>query len=161
MIARGADGTMIRIRRHPGRHPGILRRGRQGWLATTSLLVFAFLLTACGTDVGWLLTRDSKLVAEADKTATAAEAIDPELTTPLYDAEDAKRDACQPIYASISELMQREPSYGEQLASDLGLFFAFFFPIDELERCADAQAAYAAAIDDLRNRIGGVSTTPE
>lgn len=161
MIARGADGAMIRTRRHPGRHSGILRRGRQGRLAAPSLFAIALLLAACGTDVGWLLRRDSKLVAEADKAATAAEAIDPDLTTPLYDAEDTKRDACQPIYASISQLMQREPSYGEQLTSDLGLFFAFFFPIDELERCADAQAAYAAAIDDLRKRIGGGKTTPE
>lgn len=152
---------MIRIRRLLGRHPGTLRRGRHGSLAALSLLGCTCLLTSCGTDVGWLLTRDSKLVAEADKAATAAEAIDPNLTTPLYDAEDAKRDACQPIYASISELMQREPSYGEQLASDLGLFFAFFFPIEELERCADAQVTYAAAIDDLRKRIGGVPTTPE
>lgn len=152
---------MIRIRHSLGKCPRIQRRRRFGWIAALPLLLCASLLTACGTDVGWLLTRDSNLVAEADKATTAAEAIDPDLSTALYDAEDAKRDACQPIYASISELMQRSPSYGEELASDLGLFFAFFFPIDEIERCAKAQAAYASAIDELRQQLSGAAATPE
>lgn len=121
--------------------------------AVAGAVICSVALSACGTDVVWLLKRDSRLVAEGDKAATAAEAIDPELTTPLYDAEDVKRDACQLIYASVSELMQRQPSYGEQLMSDLGRFFAFFFPIEEIERCARAQAAYGDAIDKLNQRL--------
>ena len=54
--------------------------------------------------IQWLLTRDSVLVAKADEIAAAAEAIDPELTTEMYDAEDAKRAACETIYQSIWKL---------------------------------------------------------
>lgn len=117
------------------------------------------LLAACGTDVAWLLERDSVLVAEADKVATRAEAVDPDLTTAMYDAEDVKRAACQTIYGSISEMMQRPPTYGEELVSDLGLFLAYFIPFDEIESCAEAQAAYAAAVDDL-NRTAPETGAP-
>lgn len=113
----------------------------------------ALVLTGCGTDVEWLLKRDSMLVSEADKVAARAEAVDPDLTTPMYDAEEAKHAACETIYQSISELMVREPSFGEQLVSDLGQFIAYFIPVEEIERCAEAQAAYAAVIEDLRRRV--------
>lgn len=112
-------------------------------------------LAGCGTDVQWLLRRDSLLVSEADKVATNAEAVDPELTTPMYDAEDAKRAACQTLYDSIAERMQRTPTFGEQLVSDLGQFVAYFIPFDELEHCAAAQDVYAVAVADLKQRMTG------
>lgn len=115
-------------------------------------------LAACGTDVHWLLKRDSALVAEADRIATAAEAVDPNLTTDMYDAEDAKRAACQTIYQSISEGMTRPPTFGEQLVADLGLFVAYLVPIEEIERCAEAEDAYEAAVKALANRIGPASS---
>lgn len=149
---------MVRIRHILRKVSNMLRNRQRGWAAVLTLFC-ASMLTACGTDVGWLLTRDSELVAEADKATTAADAVDPDLATPVYDAEDVKRDACQSIYASISDLMQRKPSFGEQLVSDLGLFIAFFVPIDEIERCAEAQAVYAAAIDDLKGRLRADTTT--
>jgi hypothetical protein len=108
--------------------------------------------TACGTDVEWLLERDGLLVSRADKVAAQAEAIDPDLATPMYDAEDAKRLACESIYASIAELITRPPSFGEELAADTGAFVAYLFPIAEVERCADAQAKYQAAVEALENR---------
>lgn len=145
---------MIRVRHSQHKVPVRSARRRYGWGPAISILVCMTALTACGTDVKGLLKLDSRLVIEADKAAAAAEAVDPDLTNRLYEAEDEKRSACQTIYASISELMQRDPTYGEQLASDIGLFLAFFFPFDEVERCAKAQAAYRDAIDDLKQRLG-------
>jgi hypothetical protein len=112
-------------------------------------------LSACGTDIQWLLTRDSVLVSKADEIAAAAEAIDPELTTEMYDAEDAKRAACETIYQSISEQMTRRPSFGDELEADVGLFVAYLVPIGEVERCARAQADYRAAVERLQRRVQG------
>ena len=117
-------------------------------------------LSACGTAIQWLLNRDSVLVAKADEIAAAAEAIDPELTTEMYDAEDAKRAACETIYQSISEQMARRPSFGEELGSDVGLFVAYFVPIDEVERCARAQIAYRTAVERLQSRVQGRTAAP-
>jgi hypothetical protein len=117
-------------------------------------------LAGCGTDIQWLLKRDSALVAKADEIAATAEAIDPELTTEMYDAEDAKRAACQSIYQSISEQMTKRPSFGEELEADAGLFVAYFVPIDEIERCAKAQADYRAAVERLQKRVQGRSAAP-
>lgn len=110
-------------------------------------------LAGCGTDIQWLLKRDSALVATADEIAATAEGIDPELTTEMYDAEDAKRVACQSIYQSISEMMTQQPSFGDELESDVGLFVAYLVPIGEVERCARAQADYAAAVERLQSRV--------
>src|SRR4029450_10390488 len=93
-------------------------------------------LAGCGTDIQGLLKRDSALVAKADEIAAAADAIDPELATEMYDAEGAKRRACETIYQSISEQMTRRPSFSEELESDVGLFVAYMVPIEEIERCA-------------------------
>jgi hypothetical protein len=123
-------------------------------------IVACLALPACGTDVERLLERDSVLVARADKVAASAEAIDPDSTTPMYDAEDAKRAACESIYGSISEQMARPPSFGEELAADVGAFVAYLFPIEEVERCADAQAEYESAVGALERRIGAPDATP-
>jgi hypothetical protein len=119
-----------------------------------AVLAVACLLPAgCGTDVEWLLERDSFLVARADKAAASAEAIEPALTTAMYDAEDAKQAACESIYTSVSEQMTRPPSFGEELESDIGAFVAYLFPIEEIERCADAQARYESAVKALERRV--------
>jgi len=115
---------------------------------------------ACGTDVEWLLERDGLLVARADKIAARVETVDPELTTPMYDAEDAKRKACESIYASVAEQMTRPSSFGEELAADVGAFLAYFFPIPQIERCADAQAEYRAAVEDLERRAAALEPAP-
>jgi len=117
-------------------------------------------LSACGTDIHWLLKRDSTLVAKADEIAAAADAIDPELTTEMYDAEDAKRAACETIYQSVSEQMTRRPSFGEELQSDVGLFVAYLVPIEEVERCARAQTDYGAAVERLERRVQGRAAAP-
>jgi hypothetical protein len=107
---------------------------------------------ACGTDVEWLIERDGRLVSRADEVAARAEAIDPDLTTPMYDAEEAKRLACESIYASIAEQITRPPSFGEELTADTGAFVAYLLPVAEVERCADAQAKYQAAVEALESR---------
>ena len=129
-------------------------------LLATSAAALCLLLAACGTDIQWLLKRDSALVAKADEIAATAEAIDPELTTEMYDAEDAKRVGCQTIYQSISEQMTQRPSFGEEIESDIGLFVAYVVPIDEIERCAQAQAIYQAAVERLQKRVQGRGSAP-
>jgi hypothetical protein len=117
-------------------------------------------LAGCGTDIQWLLQRDSALVAKADEIAAAAEAIDPQLTTEMYDAEDAKRAACETIYQAISEQMTRRPSFGDELESDFGLFVAYLVPIEEVERCARAQASYRTTVELLQRRVQGRAARP-
>jgi hypothetical protein len=117
-------------------------------------------LSGCGTDIQGLLKRDSALVAKADEIAAAADAIDPELATEMYDAEDAKRRACETIYQSISEQMTRRPSFSDDLESDVGLFVAYMVPIGEIERCARAQADYGRAVERLQNRVRGPTAAP-
>ena len=119
-----------------------------------------WLLAGCGTDIQGLLKRDSTLVAKADEIAAAAEAIDPELTTEMYDAEDAKREACQRIYQSISEQMTQQPSFGDELEADVGLFVAYVVPIAEVERCAAAQDDYRAAVERLQKRVQEHNAAP-
>ena len=129
-------------------------------LLATPAAALCLALAGCGTDIHSLLKRDSALVAKADEIAAAAEAIDPELTTEMYDAEDAKRAACETIYQSISESMTRRPSFGEELESDVGLFVAYLVPIGEVERCARAQADYGAAVERLQRRMAGRAAAP-
>jgi hypothetical protein len=124
-------------------------------LLATSAAALCLMLSACGTDIQWLLNRDSILVAKADNIAAAAEAVDPELTTEMYDAEDAKRAACETIYQSISAQMTQQPSFGDELEADIGLFVAYMVPIAEVERCARAQAAYQTAVERLQKRLQG------
>lgn len=129
-------------------------------LLVAASVVAPLVLLGCGTDVKWLLERDSVLVARADKVAARAEAIEPDLTTQMYDAEDAKRAACETIYTSISEEMTQPPSYGEELASGIGAFLAYLFPFEEVERCADAQAKYEAAVKALERQVGSADGAP-
>jgi hypothetical protein len=129
-------------------------------LRATSVAALCLALGGCGTDIEWLLRRDSSLVAKADEIAAAAESIDPELTTEMYDAEDAKRSACETIYQSISEQMTRRPSFGDELKSDIGLFVAYLVPIGEVERCARAQADYRTAVERLESRVQGRAAAP-
>ncbi|MGE0120725.1 MAG: hypothetical protein AB7S71_19120 [Dongiaceae bacterium] len=111
-------------------------------------------LLACGTDVELLLARDSLLVARADRVADAGETAAPDLTTEMYDAEDAKRAACETIYAPIAAYMTAPPSFGEELAADVGAFVAYIVPIPSVERCAEAQAQYRKAVEALEQRVG-------
>jgi hypothetical protein len=97
-----------------------------------------------------VLDMPSVLRAVGCRVAAAAEVIDPEITTDLYDAEDAKQQACQMIYQSVAQLMARPPTFGEQLVSDLGMFLAYLVPLSDVERCASAQADYETALDRLR-----------
>jgi hypothetical protein len=78
----------------------------------------------------------------------------------MYDAEDAKRRACETIYQSISEQMTRRPSFSDDLESDVGLFVAYMVPIGEIERCARAQADYGRAVERLQNRVRGPTAAP-
>ena len=129
-------------------------------LLVLPLAVACLALAGCGTDIQWLLQRDSALVAKADEIAAAAEAIDPQLTTEMYDAEDAKRAACETIYQAISEQMTRRPSFGDELESDFGLFVAYLVPIEEVERCARAQASYRTTVELLQRRVQGRAAGP-
>ena len=86
--------------------------------------------------------------------AVAGESAAPELTTQMYDAEDAKRAACEAIYAPIAAYMTTPPSFSEEFASDVGAFIAYIIPIPSVERCAEAQAQYRQAVEALEQRVG-------
>ena len=145
---------MLQLRDHRRSEP-ILRFRPSLFLAALCLA-----LVGCGTDIQGLLKRDSALVAKADEIAAAADAIDPELATEMYDAEDAKRQACETIYQSISEQMTRRPSFSDELESDVGLFVAYMVPIGEIERCARAQTDYGKAVERLQSRLQGPAPAP-
>lgn len=133
---------------------------RPSLFLATLVAALCLALAGCGTDIQGLLKRDSALVAKADGIAAAADAIDPELATEMYDAEDAKRRACETIYQSISEQMTRRPSFSDELESDVGLFVAYMVPIGEIERCAQAQADYGKAVARLQSRLQGPAPAP-
>jgi hypothetical protein len=138
----------------------IMRFPRSPLFLATLAVALCMALAGCGTDIQGLLKRDSVLVAKADEIAAAADAIDPELATEMYDAEDAKRRACETIYKSISEQMTKRPSFSDELESDVGLFVAYLVPIEDIERCARAQADYGAAVERLQARVQGPATAP-
>ncbi len=121
-------------------------------------VVLCLPLFACGTDIELLLARDSLLVARADRAAAAGETVAPDLTTKVYDAEDAKRAAGETIYAPIAGYMTTPPSFSEEFASDVGAFIAYIVPIPSVERCAAAQAQYQQAVEALEQRVGGSET---
>jgi hypothetical protein len=94
---------------------------RQGMLRASSIPIMTVLslaLISCGTNLPWLIGRDSRMVAEADRAVSAAEPLGTGLEQPVYDAETAKNEACKFIYDEMSERMGRKPRFAEQFRTD-------------------------------------------
>jgi hypothetical protein len=122
------------------------------------------LLAGCGTNVKWLLAEESRLTPEADRLATAAEAVGTGIEQPVYEAEDAKIEACRFLNEATVEQMQREPTFAEQFVSDLSAVIVLLVPVATVERCADSLDAYRTSIARLQDQLidlGVLARTPE
>ncbi len=75
------------------------------------------------------------------------------LEVPVYAAEEVKDQACEFLHAAVRDRLQREPGFGEQFISDLSSAVILIFPIPQVERCAEALAAYGGAVTALSRKI--------
>lgn len=122
------------------------------------------MLTGCGTNVQWLLAEEGRLTPEADRLATTAETLGSGIEQPVYDAEDAKLEACRFLNEATVDRMQREPAFGEQFVSDLSSVIVLLIPVGPVERCADSLEAYRTSIARLEGELielGVIARTPE
>jgi len=138
---------------------GPLRTG----LHAFALLLLCSLLAGCGTNVQWLLAEQGRLTPEADRLATAAEALGTGIEQPVYDAEDAQLEACRFLTEATVERMQKDPTFGEQFISDLSVVIVLLVPVEPVERCAGSLNAYRDSIAQLERQLiqlGVVAGTP-
>ncbi len=132
-------------------------------LSAFALLLLCSLPAGCGTNVQWLLAEQGRLTPEADRLATAAEALGTGVEQPVYDAEDTQLAACRFLTEATIERMQQDPSFGEQFVSDLSAVIVLLVPVKPVERCAASINAYRDSIDRLEHeliRLGVVAETP-
>src|SRR5262245_19694063 len=128
---------------------------RGGMASANSVLTITTLtlaLTSCGNNLPWLITQNSRLVAEADRAVSAAEPLGTGLEQPVYEAETAKNDACKFIYDEMSERMDRESRFAERFRTDVSTLFVLLVPVPDVERCARAFDAYHASVIALDHR---------
>ena len=110
-------------------------------------------LPGCGTNVQWLLSEEGRLTSEADRLATAAEPLGTGVEDRVYDAEDAKLEACRFLTEATVQRMQQEPTFGEQFVSDLSTVVVLLVPIAPVEDCADALQSYGNTIAELEQQL--------
>jgi hypothetical protein len=135
-----------------------------GRLHATTLLFLCAALAGCGTNVKWLLTEQSRLTPEADRLATIAEALGTGIEQPVYDAEDAKLEACRFLNEAAAERMQRSPTFTEQFVSDLSMVVVLLVPVGRVERCAQSLEAFRMSIAGLESQLmelGIIARTPK
>jgi hypothetical protein len=128
------------------------------------LLSFCAVLAGCGTNVQWLMAEEGRLTSEADRLATTAEGVGSGLEQPVYEAEDAKLEACRFLTEATIDRMENEPSFGEQFVSDLSSVVVLLIPVDPVERCSDALDAYRTSIAKLESELielGVIARRPE
>ena len=118
-----------------------------------ALLPFCAVLAGCGTNVQWLLAEEGRLTPEADRLATTAEGLGSGLEEPVYDAEDAKLEACRFLTEATVDRMENEPSFDEQFVSDLSSVVVLLIPVGPVERCSDALDAYRTSIAKLESEL--------
>ncbi len=116
-------------------------------------------LIGCGTNVRELLEDDSRISWQAFSAIEQAEALDIGLEGPIYNAEAAKEEACEPIYAAAAERFPSDTvSFWEELWSDLVQFVVRVVPIDSVETCAKAHKRYKDETRVLRDRLQHINT---
>ncbi len=137
-----------------------LKRSRP-WLAAAGGLVLA----GCGTDLHGMLAEESRLTWQAQAVVAEAALVEPGSERLVFDAETAKQQACAEINHAVMEEWRgagQQPSAGEGLVSDLTQFAVRLFPVESVERCAEAHQHYRAAVVALRQRVvaHGVALDP-
>lgn len=126
-----------------------------------TVLVLCLLQSGCGTLVKGLLEGESRLWGDTDRVLAAAEDLDQGLENPVYDAESAKNEACEPITNAAKErIYGGEPSFVERLWSDLTQVFVLIVPITSVERCAEAQKLYNEELARLCRRLKEQGVNP-
>ncbi len=116
-------------------------------------------LIGCGTNVRELLEDDSRISWQAYSAIEQAEALDIGLEEPVFNAEAAKEEACEPIYAAAAERFSSDTlSFWEELWSDLVQFVVRVVPIDTVETCAKAHKRYKYETLVLRDRLQHMNT---
>jgi hypothetical protein len=129
-----------------------------------ALLLLCGVLAGCGTNVRWLLAEEGRLTPQADRLATTAETLGTGMEQPVYDAEDAKLEACRFLNEATVDRIQNEPSFGGQFVSDLSAVVVLLIPVGPVERCADSLEAYRTSIARLEHELielGVIARTPE
>jgi hypothetical protein len=140
---------LISASREPDGPVNILRTLIRG----LALLSLCTALAGCGTNVQYLLAEEGRLTPEADRLATTAESLGSGLEQPVYEAEDAKLEACRFLNEATVSRMENEPSFGEQFVSDLSSVVVLLIPVGQVERCADSLEAYRTSIATLEHKL--------
>ncbi len=132
-----------------------LSAAARAWIIIASCVA----LIGCGTNVRELLEDDSRISWQAYSAIEQAEALDIGLEGPIYNAEAAKEEACEPIYAAAAERFPSDTvSFWEELWSDLVQFVVRVVPIDTVETCAKAHKRYKDETLVLRDRLQHMNT---
>jgi len=119
-----------------------------------AFLPLCALLAGCGTNVQYLLAEESRLTPEADRATSAAESLNNGIEKPVYDAEDAKLEACRFLHeATVQRMEAGSPTFGQQFVSDLSSVVVLLVPVGPVERCADSIHAYGDSIAKLEQRL--------
>ena len=126
-----------------------------------ALLPACALLAACGTNVQYLLTEESRLTPEADRATSAAEALNTGIEKPVYDAEDAKLEACRFLHEATVQGMEQTPTFTEQFTSDVSSVFVLLVPVGPVERCAESIRAYGDSITQLEQKLVELGVRPK
>jgi hypothetical protein len=130
----------------------------------TIALLLSVVLAGCGTNVKWLLAEQTRLEPKAHHLAEVAEGVGSGIEEPLYEAEDAKLEACRFMNDAAADRIQRTPSFGEQFLSELSMVVVLIVPVGTVERCAEALHAYRASIARLEAQLielGVLARVPE
>ena len=122
-------------------------------LARSLAAAACFLLAGCGTNILVLIEEEGQLMWRGDQALAAAD-FEPDLQTPLYDAELEMQSSCKPINKAVTERRDTTViSIAAQFRTDLTLLTALFVPIPAVESCATAQADYRETLATLCQKL--------
>lgn len=116
-------------------------------------------LGGCGTNVQWLMAEDGRLATEADRLTTAAEPLASGIETAVYDAEDAKIQACRFLQEAVAQGLEKTPTFGEDFLSDISTVAVLLVPFETVERCRDSVRHYRRSIVELRRKLNELGVT--
>ncbi len=130
--------------------------GRSGtrWRAFVLSVCLALALSACGTNVKWLIARESQDGWHNGRLIQLAEVREPAALAEVLAAEDGKIERCHTINTAARERLGRlHLPFWEQLLADFKLLVALLIPLPAVERCADAHETYDEAVVRLREEL--------
>jgi hypothetical protein len=133
------------------------RQSGRSWRCVVPLAA-TILLSGCGTNVLYILSEESRVLAKADPLVQSAEELANGLENPVYAAEEFKDRACDFLHEAVLDRLQRNPGFGEQFVSDLTSAVVLLVPIPQVERCAEALEAYSGTVDALSREIDSSAT---